>query len=102
MSKLPKQYQSIRKKYLKYHNAVNNLGKAAREAGPIQEKDGHLIQLAAAAAVKSEGSVHSHARRAMEAGATLEEMEHAVILTSSIIGFSAVSAALSWISDVVE
>lgn len=48
--------------------AVDNLGKAVKEAGPIDEKTAHLIQLASAATVKSEGAVHSHARRALEAG----------------------------------
>jgi AhpD family alkylhydroperoxidase len=97
--KLPEQYTSIRRRYKSYHNAVSKLGRAARSAGPIDEKTGHLIQLAAAAAVRSEGSVHSHARRALEAGASPEEICHAVILVTSTVGFPTVSAALSWIDD---
>jgi alkylhydroperoxidase/carboxymuconolactone decarboxylase family protein YurZ len=61
-----------------------------------------LIQLAAAAASKSEGSVHSHARRALDAGAKPDEIYHAIILTASIIGFPAVSAALSWADDIIQ
>ena len=102
MPKLPAQYESIRKRFKNYYKALENFGKAAREAGPIDDKTAHLIQLAAAAAVGSEGSVHSHARRALELGAAPDELHHAVILISSTIGFPNVSAALSWIDDVLE
>ncbi|TAN41354.1 MAG: carboxymuconolactone decarboxylase family protein [Nitrospirae bacterium] len=101
MPRLPNQYVSIRKRFKKYFTALNNLGKTAREAGPLNEKTAQLIQLAGAAAIKSEGSVHSHARRALEAGAKPDELYHALLLLTSTIGFPAVSAALSWIEDIV-
>ena len=102
MSKLPEQYLSIKKRFKGYFRAVDNLGKAAKVAGPIDEKTAHLIQLAAAAAIRSEGSVHSHTRRALEAGAKPEEIYHAIILLSSTIGFPTVSAALSWADDIIR
>ena len=102
MDKLPEQYQSIRKRFKKYFTAVDNLGKAAKAAGPLDDKTAHLIQLSAAAAIRSEGSVHSHVRRALEAGATPDEIHHAIILLSSTIGFPTVSAAISWADDVIK
>lgn len=102
MSKLPEQYLSIKKRFKKYFTAVDNLGKAAKAAGPLNAKTAHLIQLAAAAAVKSEGAVHSHTRRALEAGAKAEEIQHALILLTSTIGFPNVSAALSWTEDIIQ
>jgi AhpD family alkylhydroperoxidase len=101
MAKLPDQYEYIKETFKGYHEALKNLGEVARSAGPLEEKTGHLIQLAAAAAIRSEGSVHSHARRALEAGATKEELYHAMILVTSTIGFPTVSAAISWINDVL-
>jgi AhpD family alkylhydroperoxidase len=102
MSKLPEQYMSMRKRFKKYFTAVDNLGKAAKAAGPLDDKSAHLIQLAAAAAIRSEGAVHSHVRRALAAGASREEIYHAIILLSSTIGFPTVSAAISWVDDVIE
>jgi AhpD family alkylhydroperoxidase len=102
MPKLPNQYLGIQKRYKSYIKAVENLGKAAKAAGPLTEKTARLIQLAAAATSRSEGSVHSHARRALAAGAKPEEIRHAVILLTSTIGFPNVSAALSWVDDVLE
>jgi AhpD family alkylhydroperoxidase len=102
MSKLPDQYLSIKKRFKGYFRAVDNLGKVVRTVGPIDEKTSHLIQLAAAAAVKSEGAVHSHTRRALEAGAKPEEIHHAILLLTNTIGFPNVSAALSWVDDVLK
>ncbi len=102
MPKLPMQYTGIQKRYKKLMNAVENLGKATKASGPLNEKTARLIQLAAATVIHSEGSVHSHARRALAAGAKPEEIRHAVILLTSTIGFPTVSAALSWVDDVLE
>ncbi len=102
MPKLPKQYTTIQKKYKNLIKAVEDLGKVAKASGPLDQKSSELIQLAAAAAIRSEGSVHSHARRALAAGATHEEIRHAVVLLTSTIGFPTVSAALSWVDDVAR
>ncbi len=102
MPKLPAQYLGIQKRYKGVIKAVENLGKATKAAGPLNEKTARLIQLAAAASVRSEGSVHSHVRRAQAAGAKPGEIRHTIILLTSTIGFPSVSAALSWVDDVLE
>ncbi len=96
---LPRWYSKTRQQYREYFEALENLGETIRKQGPLDEKTSHLIQLAAAAAIRSEGSVHSHARRAIQAGATPEEIYHTIMLLTSTIGFPTTSAALSWVSD---
>jgi AhpD family alkylhydroperoxidase len=98
----PKHFNRLAKRYPEYLAAVEKLGETVKTAGPLDEKVSELIQLAAAAAVRSEGSVHSHARRARKAGATHDEVHHALLLLTSTIGFPAVSAALSWVDDTAE
>jgi 4-carboxymuconolactone decarboxylase len=97
----PKWFDYVEQKHPKFMNAVEQLGKAVREEGPLDEKTSNLIQLAAAAAIRSEGAVHSHTKRALEAGAKKEEITHAIVLLTSTIGFPNVSAALSWADDVM-
>jgi alkylhydroperoxidase/carboxymuconolactone decarboxylase family protein YurZ len=99
--KLPKWYSSLSDEHPKFIQAVEELGKALKDEGPLDERTGHLIQLAAAAASFSQGAVHSHVRRALESGATPEEVQHAVILLTSTIGFPRVAAALSWVDDII-
>jgi alkylhydroperoxidase/carboxymuconolactone decarboxylase family protein YurZ len=99
---LPEHYRVLRQHYGDYMDAVAALGEELRRQGPIDAKHGHLIQLAAAIGIRSEGAVHSHARRALQAGATPEEIRHAVILLTSTLGFPTVSAAFSWVEDVLQ
>jgi len=98
---LPEHYVSIRKRFKEFGNALNDLGKITDESGPIDHKNSHLIQLAASAAIRSEGAVHSHARRALELGASPDELYHSLILITSTIGFPNVAAAISWVDDIV-
>ena len=97
-----KQYLKIKQRHPGFLSAVETLGEAVRQEGPIDEKTAHLIQLAAAAAIRSEGSVHSHTTRAIDAGASSDEIYHAIILLASTIGFPNVMAAISWVDDVIE
>ena len=98
---LPEHYVSIRDRFKEFGNVLNDMGKVTNEAGPIDHKTSHLIQLAASAAIRSEGAVHSHAKRALDLGASPDELYHALILVTSTIGFPNVAAAISWVDDVV-
>lgn len=98
----PKHYQKLQEMYPNLIGAAETLGKTAQEAGPLGEKEMQLIQLGASAALRSEGAVRSHARRALQAGATAEEIRHAVIVLTSTIGFPTVAAALDWLESVLE
>lgn len=102
MAMVPLLHQSFKKRFPEYFTALENLGKAAKAAGPVDVKTAHLIQLAAAAAIRSEGAVHSHTRRALEAGAKPEEILHALLLVTSTIGFPKVSAAMSWAEEIIK
>jgi AhpD family alkylhydroperoxidase len=97
-----RQYLKVEKSDPDFIQAVEALGKAARQAGPLDDRQAQLLQLTAAAAIRSEGAVHSHTRRALKAGATADEIRHALILITSTIGFPNVMAALSWADDVLS
>jgi 4-carboxymuconolactone decarboxylase len=96
-----KHYQHLAKRFPATIAALEDLGSAIHEEGPIQGKTAELIQLAGAAAVQSEGSVHSHTRRAIQAGATADEVYHTLLLLISTIGFPRTSAALRWAQDIL-
>ncbi len=101
--KIPsRHYRELSKRFPGVMAAIENLGARVREEGPIDAKTSELIQLAAAAALQSEGSVHSHTRRALEAGATKDEIYHTLLLLVSTIGFPRVSAAISWARDLLD
>jgi len=95
-------YLKIKERHAELIEAVEALGTAARDSGPLDEKTVQLIQLGAAAAIGSKGSLRSHALRAVEAGATDEEVRHAIIILTSTIGFPTVAAALARMDEVIE
>lgn len=103
MSKIPvRQHHKMKERHPALLAAVDALGEAVADAGPLPEKERQLVQLAAAAAIRSEGAVHSHTRRALEAGASPEEIRHALVTLTSTIGFPTVVASMTWADDVLE
>jgi AhpD family alkylhydroperoxidase len=92
----------MQKRYPDMMNALEALGAATTAAGPLDERTSQLIQLGAAAATRSEGAVHSHTRRALKAGASPDDVRHALVLLTSTIGFPNVVAALSWADDILD
>lgn len=99
--RVPGAYQRIQQQYPDYFAAVEALGATVRQLGPLDEQTVQLVQLGAAAAIRSEGAVHSHVRRALEAGASPMQIHHALLALTSTLGFPTVAAALSWADDVI-
>jgi 4-carboxymuconolactone decarboxylase len=102
MKELPGRYRQFRKQFPAISEAYDDLGRTLAEAGPLDEKQIQLIKLAMAVASGQEGAVHSHARRALEAGATPEGIRHAALLAMTTVGFPRMMAGLSWIDDVLK
>lgn len=102
MSDFPKHFKKMREHYGEVMDKLKELGEATDKAGPIDVKTAHLIQIAAAAAMRSEGAVHSHTRRALKAGVPPEEIRHAVLLTLPTIGYPNMAAAMSWVEDILD
>ena len=82
--------------------AYSSLGEATATAGPLDARTRRLIKLALAIGVRSEGAVHSHTRRAIDEGVTVEELRHIALLAIPTMGFPQAMAALSWIADVTD
>ena len=78
------------------------LADACHEAGPLDDKTRRLVKLALAIAAGTEGGTHSAVRHAKEAGISMEEMEHVVMLSVTTLGFPAAGRALAWIHDAKE
>ena len=98
---LPARYLKFQKVYPKIFRAYAALGVATQEAGPLPKKTRAIVKLAIAVGGRREGAVHSHTRRALEAGCTPGEIRHVVLLATTTIGFPAMMSALSWVEDVL-
>ncbi len=98
---LPKVYQEFQTKFPDVFKDYKQLGTSTRQAGPLDEKTQDLVKLGIAVGTNSRGAVMSHTRKAMAAGATSEEISHAVLLALTTTGFPNMIAALRWVDEVL-
>ena len=99
---LPKVYEKFVQKHPDVFKAYKDLGVTTRQAGPLDEKSQDLVKLGIALGINSRGAVMSHTRKALAAGATREEIVHAVLLGLPTTGFPNMIAALSWVQEVLS
>jgi AhpD family alkylhydroperoxidase len=102
MTELPATYRRFAELHPSVSRAYESLGEACAQAGPVDDKTRELIKLAIAVGARLEGGVHSHARRALTAGATASEIRHLVTLAVPTVGFPNAAAAFTWIEDVLS
>jgi 4-carboxymuconolactone decarboxylase len=99
---LPDVFKRFMEKHPEIADATKKVGELCSDAGPLDLKNKHLIQLGISVGAESKGGVRSHARRSLEAGATEEEVVQAVLLATSIIGFPTMIASYAWLEEVLE
>ncbi len=101
MPELPKPFRQFGRQNAAVAKAYEALGEACAKAGPLDPKTRELVKLAMAIGGRLEGAVHSHTRRALEAGAAPEEIRHVVALAVPTVGFPTAVAAFTWVEDLL-
>lgn len=102
MSEIPKRFIQFSKDYPEVAKTYGELGQAVHNAGPLDEKTRALIKLAISTGARLEGAVHSHTRKAVNAGCTNEELRQVALLSLPTVGLPSMMAALSWIDDIID
>jgi alkylhydroperoxidase/carboxymuconolactone decarboxylase family protein YurZ len=100
--KLPARYVQFQKRFPRLFKAYDLLGAAAADAGPLEGRTRALVKLAIAVGGQMEGAVHSHTRRALEAGCSAEQIQHVVLLAITTLGFPSMMKTLSWVDDILK
>ncbi len=101
MAKLPRPFQRFAEDNPAVAKAYEALGEACSRAGPLDARMRELIKLGMAIGGRLEGAVHSHTRRALEAGATPEQIRHVATLAPPTVGFPTTVAAFTWVEEVL-
>ena len=99
---LPKIYEKFSSKFPEVFKDFQQLGKTCREAGPLAKKYQDLTNLGIAIGANSRGAVMSQTRKALESGASEEEVAHVVLLSLTTIGFPNMIAAMGWVDEVLK
>ncbi len=101
MRELPKPFRQFTGENPAVARAYEALGEACAKAGPLDERTRELVKLGMAIGARLEGAVHSHARRALVAGATSAQIRHVVTLAATTVGFPTTVAAYTWVEEVL-
>jgi alkylhydroperoxidase/carboxymuconolactone decarboxylase family protein YurZ len=97
----PRAFREFAKRFPGLADAWNRI-REAEASGPIDRKTRRLIKLAVSIAARSTGATHSATRKALEAGATHEEIYQVVALAAGGVGMPGAVAAFTWVEDILR
>jgi alkylhydroperoxidase/carboxymuconolactone decarboxylase family protein YurZ len=99
---MPPTPQHVASDYPDVWAALQQLGAAVGEAGPLDVRTKRLVHLALAIGADSHGAVHSHARRGLAEGLSAAELEHVALLAVTTLGWPQAVKGITWIRDVTS
>jgi len=102
LGKLPGTFKQFCEKFPALAGAHDAMTEAALASGPLDERTASLIRIGISLGAGLESAVKSHVRRASEAGATPAEIEQAILLAMTTVGFPRTVAAWSWAQQQFE
>jgi 4-carboxymuconolactone decarboxylase len=100
--KLPGTYKAFVAKFPELGEAHERVADAVAKAGPLDAKTCELVKIGISLGAGMESAVRAHVRKAMAAGATVEEIEQAVLLGMNTCGFPRTVACWQWAWQQIE
>jgi 4-carboxymuconolactone decarboxylase len=102
MSDIPPSYTRMRQEQPELLGAYEAFAQACAEAGPLDAKTVTLVKLAISLGAGLEGGAASHARKALEAGCTGDQLLHVAHLCAPTVGFPAMMRARKLALEIIE
>lgn len=99
---LPDVYVDFSQRYPEVAQAQGELARVIRESSPWDERTNRLLKLAMAIGAEAQGAVRSNVRKALEHGASPDEVRHLALMAITTCGFPTAIAGLRWVSEVLE
>ena len=100
-TELPKAYRDLLRAHPKFMAALEAMGEAARDEGPLDARTVALVKLAYGIGAGLEGATHSQVVRALEAGCTRKELLQVVLLAAPTIGFPPMARGRCWVQEAI-
>ncbi len=96
---MPELLDNFKKEFPGAWQAYEKLKDACDQGGSLDAKTVELIKIGISTAMRHEGGVVAHISQAKKAGATREEIYHAILVAAGQAGFPAVLAAFASARD---
>ena len=94
---IPETFKTFAERYSALRDAHEQIAKVVDQAGPLDRKCCELIKIGLSVGAGLETATQSHARRALEHGASRAEVEQAILLAMNTCGFPRTVAAWKWV-----
>lgn len=99
---VPRVFRGFTERFPEIARAHEAIGKAGDAAGPLDRRTVELIKLGMSIAAGLESASKSHARRALQHGASREEIEQAVALAVNPCGLPSSVMAWRWVTEQLD
>jgi 4-carboxymuconolactone decarboxylase len=99
---LPRTFRRFTERFPDVAEAHEAIGKAGDAAGPLDRKTVELIKLGICMGAGLESATKSHVRRALQHGATREEVEQAIVLGVNPVGLPRSVMAWTWATEQMD
>ncbi|MCG3138824.1 MAG: hypothetical protein HJJLKODD_02693 [Phycisphaerae bacterium] len=99
---LPGTYRRFAQRFPKLVEAHDIIAEAIEQEELLDEKTRALIKIGISLGAGLESALRSHVRRATQAGASVGEIESAIVLGMNTCGFPRAVAAWSWAQEQFE
>ncbi len=91
---MPETLEHFKTRFPDAWKAYEQLRNGCDSGGPLDRKTVELVKIGISTALEHEGGLVAHMSQARKAGATEEEIRHAILVATGIAGFPAVLAAM--------
>ena len=98
---LPAFFQEVSERFPEVFGHYSALAESISKLKGMDAKTQELVKLGISIGAGTEGAVHSHTRRALDLGATEDEIVQCALLAITTIGWPGAMAALTWIDDII-
>jgi 4-carboxymuconolactone decarboxylase len=95
----PRSWQRLSKEYPDVVAAYDFLSDVCRHAGPLEDSAVALVKLAVSIGRGTSRTVHSHAKKALRAGADPQALRQVALVALPTVGLPAALDALRWIDE---
>ncbi len=96
---VPATFKEFIARYPELGRAHERVASTVEAAGPLDAKTLALVKIGICIGAGLESAMRSHVRRAMQHGATQQEIEQAVLLAMNTVGFPRTVAAWAWANE---
>lgn len=97
--KAPRSWQRLSDGYPDVVAAYDVFSDVCRHAGPLDEPTVALVKLAVSVGCGAQRTVHSHAKKALRAGAEPQALRQVALVALPTIGLPATLDALRWVEE---